>query len=270
MDCVYGDSDCNHSKCLDCGICTNGSQYHKGCFKVTIEDEEVEQLMACDEDMPTEEELDKVCPVRETTPLSAKEYFAELGYYSELGEAYAANYEKVEIDKDRLSAYDLQCIPETAFKDGVVSIYRYLNEECDLKMVSLMEKFFSQFVRIDVNCATEVYYDLEEKVLHHMWCIEDVQPTMTHAVLSIKNCDKSLFQELLLEHTDQFFCNTCKKFILHNGCENLNEQAFNFMIRKAAKYHDLISISYETSDNEVYKLSSLYDALSIPFTEFDE
>ncbi len=79
MPCVYGKDPCLCSKCVHCGYCTSGSQYHRSCFceehiELMAEDAEVSELMAgAEESLPTEEQEVAAIAVQRNTPFSAQD-----------------------------------------------------------------------------------------------------------------------------------------------------------------------------------------------------
>nr|ASY04029.1 NS3 [Densovirinae sp.] len=69
MDCQYTcDINCDCAKCLHCGLCTRGSQYHRSCYY------DIQALEAGpEESLPTEEQEEEAIKIQSNTPLTAEE-----------------------------------------------------------------------------------------------------------------------------------------------------------------------------------------------------
>nr|QOD39579.1 NS3 [uncultured densovirus] len=244
--------------CHSCQLPTNGSYYHRDCFlELTPEDEEVAQLMACEEEMPTEEEL--MPEMQETTPLSAKAYLEELGYYSEMGESYAENFKRISIGIENISPALLKRVPQGAVHDGELSIFRFLNEECTFLMWKLMLFKFESVVRIDMNCISKFYYNLETDDVMHLGCVDEVPANVTLATASFYDMDKGECQEFIKEHESLFFCDVCQKFIMHNGCENVKEDILKAERKKFEDYHSKVTLYAE--EEILCEFKVMYDGL---------
>ena len=203
MDCVYGIKNCSCSKCAHCGLCTNGSQVHRSCFKFLAEDEEVAQLMAGpEESLPTSTE-EKIADA-----LQSDEVLSEEAYYVEMGELHDEEYKRVSLDIKTFRKTLVDCIPESGIVDGKITINRYLNSNCSIVMYRLMKTVWDNIIREeDVNMVAGLYFDLYDRVSYHEWCIpENRTETCSEACIKIvnfKNCDLS---EYISENLGLFFC----------------------------------------------------------------
>jgi hypothetical protein len=201
--------------------------------------------------------------VQRATPLSAVQYLKELGYYAQMGETYAENYRKEE--------FNIKAIPKRFHQDLLkfnmvnhkkISVYRWLNENCSKLMFEIMKSKFDTIYRIDALTLTPIYWDLKEKEIYHLDCVEKPNDTTTYGVATLFG-DKEFLKDCIDTMDSFMFCNGCGKFIFPNGIECLDQRVYEKeKIKLAEKHKDLKNIfAYEDRSNDKgFHISVEFDA----------
>jgi len=197
---------------------------------VTVEDEEVAELMAgSQESLPTEDEENEADEVQRDTPLSAEEYFAELvelenkhaeAYYQEVGKEIEEEYKRVTFPVDVFPKNLLACIPESGIINGKIAINRYLSQSVGITMYRLMKTKWDNIIREPVvNMSSSLFFDLDGYCSYHEWCVpEESKNTCTRACIKLVDFENSKLSEYIHDHLEIFFCQTCDTSIINNYC----------------------------------------------------
>ena len=195
MFCPYGIENCSHSKCFVCGECTNGSQIHRSCFK-----NEIPELSAKGESLPTKEEEDEMSEVQPSTPLSATALFedpeeAELGEY----------FKFVKVSRNTTDEDDLVANPP--------DIHQYLSEY--VKREDFEDMYELSGHSMVYNCGP---YRLRTPVIvhdhkiNHLMCGEDIEEGLK-GVVTVHSTSREELVDMIKDDEDYFFCNTCGYFL---------------------------------------------------------
>ena len=250
-----------------CGYClqpTNGSQFHRGCFRLAYEDvlrrreldAEVEsQRLRCEEEI-LEEQEEELQRVRSLTPLSMPEYYIQAA--AEHDEEFRKVVVQFKDIPEGLRGY--MC--EASFDDGEVSVDRYLNGSVSLMMYRVMKSQFPIIVREPViNMVYELYFDLETRWAVHEHCIPPEDLIMyTPGCIKICNWSSADLCDYIACNLELFFCQYCEYSMVQNFC-NWCPKLCGDAITALGQKHPIITVSNNVAKDTVFELSVKFDAM---------
>lgn len=239
--CVYCDkvdSDCKCSKCLQCGIVTNGSQFHRTCYKMEIKEDVCEELsLYCDEEMPFSPAAE--VEVRDDTPLSARtecdteyslaEDFEDDGD-SERIDSYIHRMATCSTSIDVVGEELAKVFPNTDFTDPNfhnITLHKYITSSITYtEFLFMCNQWQDSYLVYKDRLARMVKLVYYRKSGDHntIWCnacIDEESPTykmcgFTKAKITVDV--KENYQdicELIRTVPELFFCAKCEHFIFY-------------------------------------------------------
>nr|QOD39567.1 NS3 [uncultured densovirus] len=252
MYCPYDIEDCSHLKCAHCSLCTKGSQVHSSCLKdfveMSIEDNEVLDLLAIDEEMPTEEQEIEAISIQRNTPLSFEKEMDDLTYKFEttqtsldfVNEDLARHYPKADFDDD----YYIQFRLPSYLSDKVSKFQFFLmynqwgSEMC----------YYSRGVPIRMRKAVTF---VANDNLCHISCVDRF--AYRTAILTVEARNHVEFIELVSSTPENFFCTHCEMF-LFDDIEHFNDNQFKIpedftkcpMLKSSSTINNSDDLTYST------------------------
>ena len=232
MSCV---PHCQCSKCVFCGLCTNGSQYHRTCAKqesieLMAEDNEVFELMAnAGESLPSEEEEAAAIEVQRNTPISFQEEHLSSDEDDTL---FEENYQfkRIVTDVDQAFAALRENFPDEDFDSfdyQRISIPAYLTSEMNkLEFFIANNQWGHRFVHYPENTLVRMRkgviarYNAQRKEhdYYHLHCIDSSSANFsslgfTKALLTVESRNYRELLKLIISSPDPFFCKACHYYM---------------------------------------------------------
>ncbi|QHG62571.1 NS3 [uncultured densovirus] len=235
MNCVYGKDPCSCSKCDRCGLCTNGSQLHRSCFKdwgVTLmaEDEEMSELMAgAEESLPTAEEEETAIALQRDTPLSMQ-YEEMSTFENNLLFEQTYQFETCKTDVDIVFETLSKNYPDEDFNSSDfqrLDIHKYLTSEMTkLEFFIAHNQWDYEFahypknipVRMRKGVVTRFNNSEQQHNVYHMSCIDTEHSGFTaggftKGLLTVEARNVKEFFDIIIDSPEMFFCKYCEHYM---------------------------------------------------------
>nr|QOD39599.1 NS3 [uncultured densovirus] len=230
MNCARDKAICDCSKCLHCGLCTSGSQYHRSCYKeigfdFMAEDNEVSELLARDEELPSEQQEAEAVALQRDTPFSFEEQrtFEENALFSE-----TYQHEMVKTDVDVVwpalaEAYPYEDFNSVAFQR--MDLHKYLSSEVTkLEFFVASNQWGSDFafypkeIPVRMRKGVVVRHNGDGHDVYHMSCIDTDSAGFnaggfSKGLLTVETADVGHYFNMMADNPNLFFCKYCEKYM---------------------------------------------------------
>ena len=254
-DCVYNKDECDCCKCFICNKCTNGSQMHRSCgAKKTLS-----LVAGPEESLPTEEQ-EKEAEVEQKVAqalLQEKDAWeeGELDYYKQQEIFYTNVFEKVNIKINDLDYYYwIKMRPYS--RNGIVSVYRYLNEIVTRDMFIVMKGIWK-----DIACwcyddlfSFVQFVHFEWNSIYHIGCVDPRADRVELGYIAFCNMEEADFNFVLndREHYEYLFCTKCNLCIFSNGLNNMPKEKVEEIIDEFEDKNTTTTLCAYDFDDESY------------------
>ena len=224
MDCLYSDEiNCDCTKCINCGLCTNGSQLHRSCWKDYL-------TAGSDEELPTEEQEAEAIALQPNTPLTAEQ----------IDDLQIAEYESDELDtQPESSTWMFQAVrtsidivykalreayPDEDFNNDLYNNYivsKYVSDEVSKFEFFIMQNQYGKNI-FNKNAPFRMRkgVHLRDGKAFHLNCINadadgyDVG-RFSKGIVTVEAQSRFKMVNMMKKYPDFFFCanGECEKFL---------------------------------------------------------